>query len=290
MGVFPLTLSAAQELLTELRCHACPRLLQHPLALASCEHLLCGRCAQSLVSACPVCAVPCRPNDLRPQQNLHDLTFASLTLIRLLSGESSSSSANSSLISSATTPRPGKRKSSSANSSLVSATTPRPCKRNARGETPLHVASARGALDRVEVLLSDGSVDVNAADNAGWTALHEAVNRGHVEVAGALLRAGALVNAVGGDLDTPLHDAVENKRVACVELLVRQGANCDAVNAAGLTPRLLAEGCPPLLAALSTTPEVATAPLVSPVAFKSPVFLVTGLNRAERTMVSKSRK
>lgn len=44
----------------------------------------------------------------------------------------------------------------------------------------------------------------------GWTALHEACNRGYYEVAKQLLAAGAEVNTKGLDDDTPLHDASNN--------------------------------------------------------------------------------
>ena len=48
---------------------------------------------------------------------------------------------------------------------------------------------------------------------SGWTPLHEACNRGHIDVAKLLLKAGANVNAQGHENDTPLHDAVGNSHV-----------------------------------------------------------------------------
>lgn len=45
---------------------------------------------------------------------------------------------------------------------------------------------------------------------AGWTALHEACNHGHPQLADLLLTAGAFVNALGSDDYTPLHDAAVN--------------------------------------------------------------------------------
>lgn len=53
-------------------------------------------------------------------------------------------------------------------------------------------------------------VNVMLSCFVGWTALHEACNRGYYEVAKQLLAAGAEVNTKGGDDDTPLHDASNN--------------------------------------------------------------------------------
>lgn len=123
-------------------------------------------------------------------------------------------------------------------------------KRNERGETRLHRAAIRGEVRRIKELISEGAdVNVkdfageecihccslrNSAELQirndyimfkttnlkkkkprllhlpGWTALHEACNRGYYEVAKQLLAAGAEVNTKGLDDDTPLHDASNN--------------------------------------------------------------------------------
>ena len=58
----------------------------------------------------------------------------------------------------------------------------------------------------------------------GWTALHEACNRGHQTIARLLLTAGANVNVQGMDNDTPLHDAASSghsKVCVCVCVCMR---------------------------------------------------------------------
>ncbi|CAB4058739.1 unnamed protein product [Lepeophtheirus salmonis] len=60
-------------------------------------------------------------------------------------------------------------------------------KRNAYGETPLHIACKRGNLERVYAILSCPKVDVNAKDHNGWTPLHEACSNNMVGCVKALL-------------------------------------------------------------------------------------------------------
>ncbi|KAK7109657.1 hypothetical protein V1264_013658 [Littorina saxatilis] len=113
-------------------------------------------------------------------------------------------------------------------------------KRNAKGETPLHVAAIKGDLSAVKELMSKGD-NPNVRDNAGWTPLHEAVNHGNAGVTEVLLQHGALVNTPGMENDTPLHDAVTNNRLECVRLLIAYGASVTARNVHGKTAMELAK-------------------------------------------------
>ncbi|XP_076326636.1 uncharacterized protein LOC143233810 isoform X2 [Tachypleus tridentatus] len=108
-------------------------------------------------------------------------------------------------------------------------------KRNAKGETPLHIATIKGNVNRVKELLTEG-VNPNVKDNAGWTPLHEACNHGHKQIVELLLDYGAFINVPGLDNDTPLHDSVNNMRLEIVELLVSRGADIHARNLYGYTP------------------------------------------------------
>ncbi|KFP34876.1 Putative ankyrin repeat domain-containing protein 31, partial [Chlamydotis macqueenii] len=97
-------------------------------------------------------------------------------------------------------------------------------KRNAKGETQLHIAARRGDLSLVKTLISSG-ICVNEQDYAGWTAIHEASNRGFTEVILELLKAGANVNSRSLDGILPIHDAVSGNYLEAVRILLQHGAN-----------------------------------------------------------------
>ncbi|XP_062068561.1 ankyrin repeat domain-containing protein 31 isoform X4 [Lepus europaeus] len=85
-------------------------------------------------------------------------------------------------------------------------------KRNARGESRLHLAARRGNLSLVKTLIDSGA-NVNLKDHAGWTPLHEASQKGCSDVIIELLNAGANVNCGNLDGILPLHDAVANSHL-----------------------------------------------------------------------------
>ena len=83
--------------------------------------------------------------------------------------------------------------------------------------------------------------DPNAQDNAEWSPLHEACNRGNLTVVKVLHEFGADLNLKGFGKDSPLHDAARNGHLKVVKFLIRSGANLKAKNAHGRTPREEAE-------------------------------------------------
>ncbi|XP_022101976.1 SMC5-SMC6 complex localization factor protein 1-like isoform X2 [Acanthaster planci] len=140
-------------------------------------------------------------------------------------------------------------------------------RRNMRGETPLHMACIKNDPAKVRELLACSTIQVNMKDYAGWTALHEAANHGHLDCVKELLKYRPkqkitayfasgnhkkyqdsldLVAAPAECGTTPLHDAVNNGHREVARLLVQAGGKAVlmARNKAGLTPLDIAEDEP----------------------------------------------
>ncbi|XP_043279240.1 tonsoku-like protein isoform X2 [Venturia canescens] len=110
-------------------------------------------------------------------------------------------------------------------------------KRNAKGETKLHVACIAGNIEEVTKLL-ELNHPTEVRDHCGWTPLHEAANHGHVEIAELLIKSGANVDDPGGPMCggvTPLHDAASCGHFSMMFLLMKSGANLRAKTRDGET-------------------------------------------------------
>jgi len=108
--------------------------------------------------------------------------------------------------------------------------------RDASGRTLLQRLCARGNFDDAKELIKSGA-DVNAADYAGNTPLHEAALEGYLEIATLLLDNNADINKQSGqmDRDTPLIDAASNLHYDVVKLFIDRGADPTIANAQGDT-------------------------------------------------------
>lgn len=106
---------------------------------------------------------------------------------------------------------------------------------NKYGDTPLHRLSQAGQLEAVRHAVLEQHMPINAQDNAGWTALHEACSCGHLKVAVFLLEHGANPNIASTDGTAPVHDAVLHGDLGFLKLLVSYGAD-PLVNQGDISP------------------------------------------------------
>ena len=73
-------------------------------------------------------------------------------------------------------------------------------------------------------------------DRDGQTALHLAVENGHIDIVEVCLDNGANVNHFNANLITPMHLAATSGKLEIVKVLVEHDANIEATNALQETP------------------------------------------------------
>ncbi|KAL3310870.1 hypothetical protein Ciccas_010559 [Cichlidogyrus casuarinus] len=98
------------------------------------------------------------------------------------------------------------------------------------GFSPLHLACMNGHFTVSEILCSRASVAVDARTKVDKTALHLASQKGYLDIVQLLLNFGADVNAKDMLLMTALHWACENRHLPVISLLLDHGADLYAVN------------------------------------------------------------
>lgn len=108
--------------------------------------------------------------------------------------------------------------------------------RDSSGRTKLQLACDKGKYDAAKKFLDD-DYDVNAQDNAGNSALHEAALNGHLDIVKLLIEYGADVNIKSSEScsDTPLIDASANGHLNVVKYLLDHGADPLIANSKGIT-------------------------------------------------------
>ncbi|KAL9584822.1 MAG: hypothetical protein Q9212_001889 [Teloschistes hypoglaucus] len=107
---------------------------------------------------------------------------------------------------------------------------------NYDGYTPIHLASQKGHLEAVRLFLDHG-VPPDIRDKAGDTPLHLASFRGSMETVGLLLQRGANIMAQNHAGETALHTCLRYlPDEDVVSLLLKRGHKIDVSNARGQTP------------------------------------------------------
>jgi ankyrin repeat protein len=107
-------------------------------------------------------------------------------------------------------------------------------RRQTSNTTAFFDACDSGDVDAVSTLLAQNPDLVHAtnpaADHAGWTGLHTAAQKGHLDVARLLLAHGADPNArEAGDHTYPLHWAAAHRHIDIVRALLDAGSDVDGI-------------------------------------------------------------
>ena len=103
------------------------------------------------------------------------------------------------------------------------------------GWAPLHLASRDNSIAIAKLLIERGA-DVEAKTNVGLTPLHFASLHNYIELAKLLIKAGADVEAKENRGQTPLHWASIENYIELAELLLERGADLEAKDDDGETP------------------------------------------------------
>ncbi|GFS41325.1 transient receptor potential cation channel subfamily A member 1 homolog [Trichonephila inaurata madagascariensis] len=111
--------------------------------------------------------------------------------------------------------------------------------KNISGYTALHSAVMKGHLDIVKILLEKGA-DVKLTFDHSSHPLHLAAVSGDVDIVKCLLQHGAAVNCVNNFGETPLHKAAAFNACEVIDFLLQNGAGIESHDNAHFTPLLIA--------------------------------------------------
>ena len=94
------------------------------------------------------------------------------------------------------------------------------------GNVPIHVASSKGNLALVQLLIDHGA-NIDLTDIFGNAALHYACDKGQKDVLALLIKVGADIELADNRGNTPLHHACTADNLNCVNQLLKAGATPD---------------------------------------------------------------
>ncbi|XP_048352486.1 ankyrin repeat domain-containing protein 24-like [Sphaerodactylus townsendi] len=93
-----------------------------------------------------------------------------------------------------------------------------PTKLDSEGKSAFHLASMKGNVDCLEVMLAHGA-DTLTTDSSGYTALHLSAKHGHPQCVSKLLQASCPVDVADSNGRTALHHAALSGCISCLEIL-----------------------------------------------------------------------
>ncbi|KAI8674225.1 hypothetical protein NCS55_00745400 [Fusarium keratoplasticum] len=102
--------------------------------------------------------------------------------------------------------------------------------------SPIRTAVGYQHLDIVEILLNENPAKISEGDKHGETPLHVASGKGFVDIMNLLLERGADIDKPDNDRETPLHSACRNGWERSARLLLKEQAKTDRTDNQGETP------------------------------------------------------
>ncbi|XP_053982715.1 ankyrin repeat and death domain-containing protein 1A-like isoform X2 [Hylaeus volcanicus] len=117
------------------------------------------------------------------------------------------------------------------------------------GATALHHAASAGHPTVITALSSIPWLELNVTDKKGQTPIHCACAEEHLEAVEILIGLGANVDAQDNEGNTPLHVATRTRHTAIAQLLLKAEANTELTDQMGFTPLHVAasQGCKGIL-------------------------------------------
>lgn len=215
----------------ELICFVCEEWCKSPVRINKCGHYFCSDCIPKQEKFCPKCQEVFFKDDLDTNhwydKVREDVQFFKISLETIYKHIINADVKNESDVK--------KIKPAEDVPFHINFTASNCFKKNAKGESKLHIACKRKRFEEVKKLIED-KLDINSKDYACWTPLHEAVQVGSIEIINELLANGALINSPGEFYVTPLHKAVIMENLAIIKLLVEKGADKELIDFYGRKP------------------------------------------------------
>ncbi|XP_033231984.1 ankyrin repeat and death domain-containing protein 1A-like [Belonocnema kinseyi] len=117
------------------------------------------------------------------------------------------------------------------------------------GATAIHHAALAGHPSVITALSNIPGIELEAKDKKGQTPMHCACSQGHLEAVEVLIGLGAYVDAQDKEGNTPLHVTTRNRYTAIAQLLLKVGANTELTDEMGVTSLHVAasQGCKGIL-------------------------------------------